>query len=114
MYLNTFCNRKAAVRLLLCTKPTKTAGKSEQTNRFNTQLLRVMRLTAIILLAGCLQVAARVNSQTITYSARNAELQSLFRVIEKQTGYTVVVKKEVLRQTEPVSIEAVDMPLEEF
>ncbi|QEC45149.1 TonB-linked SusC/RagA family outer membrane protein [Pseudobacter ginsenosidimutans] len=81
---------------------------------FLTKMLRGMKITAILLLLGCLQVSASAVSQTITYSGKEASLATIISVIEKQTGYLVFASKKQIEQAKPVTIEARQMPMEVF
>ncbi len=72
---------------------------------FTAQLLRVMKLTIILLTAALLQVSARGVSQTVTYTGKNVSLQTVFNVIKKQTGYTVFCKSDLLIDAGKVSVE---------
>ena len=78
------------------------------------KILLVMKLTAIILLVCCLQVSAKLNSQTVNLSVKAVTLEKIFTAIERQTGYTVVVNARLIRSLPPVSIEAKNEPLQEF
>ena len=51
------------------------------------KLLRVMRLTAIILLAACLQVSARTQGQTVTLKVKDAPMKTVFKEIQKQKHF---------------------------
>lgn len=51
------------------------------------QLLKIMKLTAFLLMLTFLQVSAKGLSQSVTYSADNVPLERVFQVIKKQTGY---------------------------
>jgi TonB-linked SusC/RagA family outer membrane protein len=73
-----------------------------------------MKLTALILLVGCLHVSAGTLSQTVSISGKDLPLTKVFNLIKKQTGYTVFGKSSLLRQTDPVTISAVNMPLTDF
>ncbi len=73
-----------------------------------------MKLTALILLVGCLHVSAGTRSQTVSISGKDLPLTKVFNLIKKQTGYTVFGKSSLLRQTDPVTISAVNMPLTDF
>ncbi|WP_164735278.1 SusC/RagA family TonB-linked outer membrane protein [Pseudoflavitalea rhizosphaerae] len=73
-----------------------------------------MKITAILLLLGCLQVSAAAVSQTITYSGKEVSLSTIISVIEKQTGYLVFTNKKQVSQAAPVTIEARQMPVETF
>lgn len=78
------------------------------------KILLVMKLTAIILLVCCLQVSAKLNSQTVNLSAKAVTLEKVFTAIERQTGYTVVVNARLIRSLPPVSVEAKNEPLQDF
>ncbi|MGX5820189.1 SusC/RagA family TonB-linked outer membrane protein [Chitinophaga lutea] len=73
-----------------------------------------MKLTTAILFIFCLQVSARVSSQTITYKGRDVKPAEVFAVIKKQTGFTVFGNEALLRSLPPVSIDAQNMPLPVF
>ncbi len=70
------------------------------------KLYRIMNLTAILLLVFCLQVSAKVSSQTITYTGRNVSLGKVFSVIREQTGYAVATTAKLVKAAKPVTIEA--------
>ena len=72
-----------------------------------------MKFTAILLLVFCLEATARVNSQTITYSAKNASLEKLLSVIKKQSGYVFFYTYSSLRESKPVSIDVKDASLQQ-
>ena len=78
------------------------------------QTLRVMRLTAFMLLSFCLHVSAKSISQTVTYSGKEVSLEKVFSAIEKQTGYFVVWKTNMLKQAKPITIDAENLPLQQF
>lgn len=77
----------------------------------STQILRVMKLTAIILLAGCLQVAARGSAQNVTLSVKNANIKVVFKEIQKQTGFNILVDEALVERTPPVTIDVKNMPV---
>jgi TonB-dependent starch-binding outer membrane protein SusC len=81
---------------------------------FERKLLRVMRLTSIILLSCCLSVAAKTVSQTVTYKGTNVALEKIFTVVEQQTGYVFIYNPALLDHSAPVTINAEEMPLEKF
>lgn len=64
-----------------------------------------MKLTAIFLLAVVFQVNAKGNAQTVTYSAKSAQLATVFTAIEKQTGYVFFYRKADVKHVGPVSVE---------
>lgn len=78
-----------------------------------TLILRIMRLTAFILLTACLQVSAKGFSQKITLAVKDAPLEKVFVSIEKQTAYTFMYSYELLKTGKSVSISLKDATLEE-
>ncbi len=78
-----------------------------------TQTMRVMRLTAILLLAGLLQVSARTHAQNITLSARSLPLEKVFSEIRKQTGYEFLYNVFLLQKALPVDLEVRNAPVAE-
>jgi TonB-linked SusC/RagA family outer membrane protein len=73
----------------------------------------VMKLTAILLLVGCLQLSARGISQTITLSVKDADLQTVFTAIEKQTDYVFFVNKELLQKARKVTFKVSSASLQQ-
>jgi TonB-dependent starch-binding outer membrane protein SusC len=73
--------------------------------------VKVMKLTAIILLVGCLQLSARGLSQNITLSLKDVPLQKVFKEIERQTDYTFFTDKQWLQKAKKVTIIASGLPL---
>ncbi|NML23890.1 SusC/RagA family TonB-linked outer membrane protein [Pseudoflavitalea sp. G-6-1-2] len=73
-----------------------------------------MRLTALLMISLCLHVSAKTHSQTISFSGRDVSLDKVFTAIEKQTGYFVVWKTNLLKLSKPVTIQADNMPLNQF
>jgi TonB-linked SusC/RagA family outer membrane protein len=71
-----------------------------------------MKLSAFILLAACLQVSAKGYSQSITISEKNASLERIFRLIEKQTGYAFFFDHRLLDNAPKVRIDAKSSSLE--
>ena len=78
-----------------------------------TKTLRVMKLTAFILLAACLQVSAKVHSQQITLVERNVPLQEVFKEIQRQAGCDFIYTYEVLQRAGNVSIDLRNASLEQ-
>jgi len=80
----------------------------------NQQTLLVMKLTVLFLTLTMLQVSAKSTAQTITFSAREASLEQAFTAIKKQTGYVVFYDYKAVEGLAPVSVNAVNQPLEAF
>ncbi len=70
-----------------------------------------MKFAAVLLLAGVLQVSARTNGQTVTFSGSSIHLQKVFSAIEQQTGYLFFYRGEDLVDSKPVTINFKDVPL---
>lgn len=77
-------------------------------------ILRAMKMTAFILLVLGLHVSAKTLSQTVTLSGKGLKLAAVLSDIEKQTGFTALYDKDDLLRAHPVSIEAVNLPLQSF
>ncbi len=76
-----------------------------------TKTMRVMKLTAFLLLIGALQVHARAFSQKITLTTKDIPLEKLFRELERQSGYQFFFAESDLRHAKPVSLTATDEDL---
>ncbi|OQP42886.1 hypothetical protein A4H97_12090 [Niastella yeongjuensis] len=63
-----------------------------------------MRITAILLLGACLQVAAKGRAQNITLSEKNAPIEQVLQLIEKQANVNFYYKVELLQKAGPVTI----------
>ena len=72
-----------------------------------------MKLTAIILLLGFLQVSAKGYSQRITLSETNAPIQKIFREIWKQSGFQFVYTDKTLEGAKTVTIRVQEASLDE-
>ncbi|HTI11046.1 MAG TPA: SusC/RagA family TonB-linked outer membrane protein, partial [Puia sp.] len=72
-----------------------------------------MRLTALLLLVGCLQVSAAGFAQKVTLSEENASLKKIFREIKRQTGYLFFYNAQLLERSHTVSLSVKDAPLEQ-
>ncbi len=84
--------------------------------RVLTKTVRVLKLTAILLFAACIQVSAKGYGQSVTLSEKNASLEKIFREIRIQSGYTFVYRDEWLKQANKVDIDlhsaSIDQALE--
>jgi TonB-linked SusC/RagA family outer membrane protein len=78
------------------------------------QAVRIMKITAFILLVCFLQVSAKVPAQEkITIKEKGASLDKIFTQINKQTGYNFLFTNEDLRNAKPVDIEVKNASLKE-
>ncbi|HWK56803.1 MAG TPA: TonB-dependent receptor [Parapedobacter sp.] len=73
-----------------------------------------MRLTALLVLVGCIHLSAASYSQTVTLVGDDYSLPQVFKVIEKQTAYKVIYNVRFLKDTKTVSVSAKEVPLQRF
>lgn len=88
----------------LCQVP---PGRQQKT----TQLFLVMKLTIILMISFCLTTYSRGLSQNISLSEKNAALQTIFKKIRQQTGYTFVYQEDLIRKAKRVSIQVTNASL---
>src|SRR5687768_14918778 len=84
------------MHLIACRHPLKT-------KRIGKTLL-MMKLTAIFLLALCLNATANGFAQKVSISEKNVPLDRLFKEIKKQTGYSFVYTEALLRKAKKVTV----------
>jgi TonB-dependent starch-binding outer membrane protein SusC len=77
-----------------------------------TKTMRIMKITALLVLLGFLHVSATSFSQNVTLSLKNASLEKIFTEIERQTGYNFIYFQNQLDKTRTIDLEAVNLPLE--
>jgi TonB-linked SusC/RagA family outer membrane protein len=75
--------------------------------------LKVMKITAVILLATCLQAAAAGYGQKVTISEKDAPVEKIFSLIRKQTGFQFLYANQVLAQARKVTIQVKNAELED-
>ena len=78
------------------------------------QLFRMMRITMLLLVVGCMHLSAKSLSQTITLRVNKLPIAKVFETIESQTGYQIVYSDRFVTSTNLVTITADRMPLEDF
>jgi len=74
-------------------------------------ILRIMKLTAILLFAVCLTASARIDGQTVTLSVKEAPLKEVFKEIQKQTGLNVLIEETLLERAGKVTLQVKNMPV---
>lgn len=77
------------------------------------QILRIMKLTIIILCCALLHVSAIGFAQRITLDKNKAPLHEVIREIRKQSGYDFVITSPQIKVAKPISIKVTDQPLRE-
>ena len=75
------------------------------------QILRIMRLTIIIMTTLLLQVSAATRAQKVTLNLKNASLVTVLQSVKQQTGYNFLYPSELRTKTKPVSIRVKNMEL---
>ena len=86
--------------------------RSIRSKQLLTKTLLIMKLTAILILAACLQVSAKGYSQKVTLSMRGAPLQKVFKEIQKQTGYNFLYTYELLEKAGKIDVKVHDATLQ--
>jgi len=76
------------------------------------QLLRTMKLTAILLLVGCLQLSANSFSQNVSLKGKNISLEKVLESFGKQTGFFFLYKYNDLKSAKPLMLQLKNVPLE--
>jgi len=82
-------------------------------NSVTRKILRIMKLTAILLTIVCLTTSAAGYSQRVTLTVKDAPLEKVFRQIQKQTGYDFLFTRQMLQDSKPVSLQVKDASLNE-
>jgi len=77
------------------------------------KILRIMRLTTLLLMLFMVQVSAAGYGQRVTLSHKKASLGKLFREIHNQTGYDFLYDAKKISEKAPVDINVTDRKLEE-
>lgn len=72
-----------------------------------------MKLSAVLLLALCLQVQAIGYSQKLSITQHNVPLDKVFKEIRKQTGYLFFYDVDWLQKAQPVSIDMKNASIQE-
>jgi len=94
------------MQLTAILRPASCTGRTQQ-------IIRVMKLSAILMLAFCMQLSARTTGQTVTLSLKDAPMKEVFREIRKQTGFDIFVTESVLKRTGNVTLDVKDMQVTE-
>lgn len=96
---------------VLCKPPLITPGCSQ--NNLLRKIVRIMKLSFILLFAMCMQVCANGFAQKLTLTEKNASLEKVLRKIHLQSGYLFFYEIYLIKKAQPVSIHVKDAALEE-
>lgn len=80
----------------------------------STKIRFTMKLTFVLLTVVLVHAQAIGLAQSITAKLHKEPLRNVFKIIEKQTGVTVFYNDEHIKNTHPVTIDAQQMPLNDF
>ncbi len=75
-------------------------------------IIRIMKLTAVFLLALSVNLSAEGYSQDITLKLANASLEKAFNEIRKQTGYVFFYKTDLLKDLPSINLKVKNATLE--
>jgi len=81
--------------------------------RSGSTMFLIMRLAAIILLTASLHVSAAGLSQTVTMTQRNARLEDVFDILQKQTNYNFIFNSHMLARAKKVNIRVSNATVEQ-
>lgn len=76
--------------------------------------LLLMKLPVFFLTVAFLHVSTKGVSQNVTFSGKNVSLESVFPVVEQQTGYLFLYQESDLSRAKPVTVQAIKKPLLQF
>lgn len=71
-----------------------------------------MKLTAILMLAACLQIQARTYSQQVTIHLKNVPIQRVFKEINRQTGFDFLYSSDLLNKQGKVTVQVKNQSLD--
>ncbi|WP_353130790.1 TonB-dependent receptor [Parapedobacter pyrenivorans] len=78
------------------------------------QVALTMKITAFLLLAGCMHLSATSFSQKVTLTAKRTPLAEVLTAVQQQTALRVIYNDRYILRAQPVTITAKEMPLERF
>ncbi|MCW3093002.1 MAG: TonB-dependent receptor plug [Ferruginibacter sp.] len=81
--------------------------------RLTFKMLLVMKLTALLFFAACLQISAKTVGQNITLSEKNASLKKVLKQIKTQTGVAFFYDEDLLKKSNRVDIVVKNAVLED-
>ena len=83
------------------------------TSREKHKLLKVMKLTTVLLFIACLHAVAHTSGQTVTLSLRNVPVQKVFKAVSRQTGVSIVYCENLFEGLHHVSINVKNAPVKD-
>lgn len=77
------------------------------------QILRIMKLTAIIMTAFLFQVSANTLAQKVSISEANTTMNRIFKQLQAQSGYNFVYTSQTLEGVKPVNVKLKNVSLQD-
>ena len=78
-----------------------------------SKVLLVMKLTAILIIAALTNVTAKTFSQTVSLRQKNASVEKVLRLIEKQTGYHFMYDKNDVSKARGINIDVTQVTIKQ-
>ncbi|RFZ90911.1 SusC/RagA family TonB-linked outer membrane protein [Mucilaginibacter conchicola] len=78
-----------------------------------SKVLLVMKLTAILIIAALTNVSAKTYSQTVSLRQKNASVEKILRLIEKQTGYHFMYDKKDVAKAGNINIDVDNVSIDQ-
>jgi TonB-dependent starch-binding outer membrane protein SusC len=94
-------------------KPKQCFSASDGATKTLHQAVRIMKLTAILLLGACLHIQAAGYGQKISLSEKDVPIEQIFKKIQKQTDYKFLYTSQLLEGAPKVSIAVRDADIGE-
>jgi TonB-linked SusC/RagA family outer membrane protein len=82
-------------------------------NILTPQIIRVMKLTAILILFACIHVSATGHSQVVTLDMKNVPMQKVLKEVSRQTGVSVIYNESLFKEMPPVTIHVTNATIQE-
>src|SRR5436190_20144400 len=81
--------------------------------RGKVKMFMIMKLTTICMLAVCLNASANGYSQKVSLNEINSPLDKVFREIKKQSDYTFVYTRALLKKANKVTVDINNVSIEQ-
>ncbi|OWK68806.1 TonB-dependent receptor [Pedobacter sp. AJM] len=81
--------------------------------RDSYQILLTMRLTVLLFILTLMQVSASSFSQNLTLKHTNADIFSVLKQIEKQSGYHLLFRRADIDEKSKINVNVINMPVEQ-
>jgi len=79
---------------------------------YKQKILRVMRLTIILIMIAVLQVSAGTFAQQVSINVKDAPVRTVLSQLTKQTGYNFICDANIINSISPVTIKFKNTPLQ--